>query len=220
MLEQELWAREGLYSLLRALFSYPLSDEALRAVESLTVMPDSPLAPGLERMQARLQEQSDREALIELLNVEMTRLLEGPGQVPAPPFASFYLHGGQLMGPPALAARQFYLEWQAIPETNGEIPADHIALEMGFLAYLARRARQAITSGERSRALQASRDFLQHHVWTWLPSFCQALKEATADPFFTGLAEFAQEAVRLDLEWLEGIMAEEDNPLQPPEVLG
>ncbi len=218
MIEQELRAREGLYSLLRALFSYPLTDEALKAVEGLTIMPGSPLAPGLERMRARLQEPADRQALVETLNVEMTRLLEGPGRVPAPPFASFYLHGGQLLGPPALAARQFYLAWQAVPETDWQMPADHVALELGFLAYLARRARQAPSPEERARALRASRDFLQRHVWTWLPSFCQALREASTDPFFTGLAEFAQEGVQLDLQWLEEILAEEDQPLQRSEV--
>ncbi|GBD08129.1 Chaperone protein TorD [Candidatus Thermoflexus japonica] len=208
-MEEELRAREGLYSLLRALFSYPLTYEVVDAIKSLTVMPDSPLASGLEQMQSRLQEPVDRGALIEALNVEMTRLMEGPGRVPAPPFASFYLHGGQLMGPAATAARQLYLKWQAIPETGWQIPADHIAIELGFLAYLARHACEATAPEERIRALQASLDFLRHHVWNWLPGFCQALKEASTDPFFTGLAEFTQEAVRLDLQWLEELLVEE-----------
>ncbi len=209
MMEEELRTREGLYSLLRALFSYPLTDEVIDAIRSLAVMPDSPLASGLGQMQSRLQEPMDRRALMETLNVEMTRLMEGPGRVPAPPFASFYLHGGQLMGPAATAARQLYLEWHAIPETGWQIPADHIAIELGFLAHLARRAHQATAPEERARALRASLDFLRHHVWTWLPDFCQALREASADPFFTGLAEFTQEAVRLDLQWLEELLAEE-----------
>ncbi|WP_376791387.1 molecular chaperone [Thermoflexus sp.] len=212
-MERELQAREGLYSLLRALFSYPLTEPVLDAVASLAVGPGSPLASGLERMQARLQEHPDRTALLEDLNIEMTRLMEGPGRVPAPPYASFYLCGGQLMGPPAIAARQIYLTWQAIPEADWRLPADHIALELGFLAHLARRARQAADPEERARALQASRDFLQQHVWSWVPHFCQALREASADPFFRGLAELTQEAVGLDLQWLEGLLTEDSDRL-------
>ncbi|HXF70549.1 MAG TPA: molecular chaperone TorD family protein [Thermoflexus sp.] len=212
-MEQELQAREGLYSLLRALFSYPLTEPVLDAVASLAIAPGSPLASGLERMQARLRERPDRSALLEDLNIEMTRLMEGPGHVPAPPYASFYLCGGQLMGPPAIAARQIYLTWQAAPEAGWHLPADHIALELGFLAYLARRARQAPDPEERARALQASRDFLQQHVWSWVPRFCQALMEASTDPFFRGLAELTQEAVRLDLQWLEELLTQDTDRL-------
>jgi len=47
--------RAGLYGLLRALYTYPLTESVLEAVASLSSMPESPLAAGLGKMQARLQ---------------------------------------------------------------------------------------------------------------------------------------------------------------------
>jgi TorA maturation chaperone TorD len=219
-MERELKEREGLYSLLRALFSYPLTETVLGAVASLALEPGSPMAPGLRQLQQRIREAVDGRALVEALNVEMSRLMEGPGRVPAPPFASFYLHGERLMGPAAAAARRFYLQWSAMPDTEWRIPPDHIALELGFLAYLARRAAEATHDAERWRILQASREFLRRHVLPWLPRFCEALASSTTDPFFIGLAAFTHEAVRLDLEWLDAVLAEHSDSLPSDERTG
>ncbi len=203
---QRLQERVGLYSLLRALYSYPLREPVLEAVVSLEIAPASPLAPGLSRMQTRLQGHGFRPAALEVLNTEMTRLLEGPGLTPAPPYASYYLHDGRLMGPAAVAVRRVYLDWQAVPASDVHLPDDHIALELGFLAYLAARA--AGGSAETEKVLQASHDFIQQHLLPWLPRFCAALGGASADPFFTGLADFTRAAVEADLEWLMTVLAE------------
>ena len=124
------------------------------------------------------------------------------------------------MGPAAVAARRFYLQWSAMPETEWRIPPDHIALELGFLAYLARRAAEATHDAERWRILQASREFLRRHVLPWLPRFCEALASSTTDPFFIGLAAFTHEAVRLDLEWLDAVLAEHSDSLPSDERTG
>ena len=111
--------RLGLYRLLTALYRYPVRLETLMALASLDAEKADPLARSLRDLQQTLPPLDA--SVLEHLNIEMTRLLEGPGLTPAPPYASYYLNGKQLMGPAALAARRAYLEWQAVPQ-QGSIP--------------------------------------------------------------------------------------------------
>ena len=202
---QRMQERVGLYSLLRILYTYPLQEAVLDAVAHLELPNASPLHPGLHEMQARLRADGARAVALDALNTEMTRLLEGPGLTPAPPYASYYLHRGQLMGPSAIAARHAYLEWQAVPAGPTHLPEDHVALELGFLAYLAELSvREGAVA---QRALYASRTFLRQQLLPWLPRFCAALLSAATDPFFRGLARFTLAAVEADLAWLDEALA-------------
>jgi TorA maturation chaperone TorD len=191
-LESQLY----LYRLLSALYRYPLTGEKLAALAAVNLADDSPLAQALGELQATVDGADD--AALERLNVEMTRLLEGPGVTPAVPYASYYLNGKQLMGPAAQAARRAYLEWGVEPEQGG-IPPDHIALELGFLSFL---AEQALEEDRREDALRASLAFLREHVEPWLPSFCAALETSANEPFFRALAAFTRQAVEQLIELL------------------
>lgn len=215
---QLLAERVGLYSLLRALYTYPLQVLLLNQVMALALPPESPLAEGLAQMQAGLNPTSSHSnghgskgqvngsmaGRAAALNVEMTRLLEGPGRTPAPPYASFYLHEGRLMGTSAETARRQYLTWQALPEGEFRLPDDHLALELGFLAHLGQIA--LVDEANGTAALQASFDFLRQQVMPWLPRFCGALAQAANEPFFAGLARFTLTAVQADLDWLATIL--------------
>lgn len=195
--------RVGLYSLLRALYTYPLTETVLNAVSQLQVEPESPLAAGLLQMQTALHANGQPAATLDKLNIEMTRLLEGPGITPAPPYASYYLNNRQLMGPSAVAARHVYLQWQAVPAGDTRLPDDYLALELGFMAHLAQRA----VEGDET-ALAAGRDFLRRHLLPWLPRFCGALAKSSRISFFTGLAHLTHAAVQADLAWLDEILSE------------
>lgn len=204
--EQLLPERAGLYSLLHALYTYPLTEAVLVAVSGLAVAPNSPLYAGLRQMQTSLRANGQPAATVDRLNIEMTGLLEGPGLTPAPPYASYYLHNGQLMGPAAAAVRQVYLNWRLVPEGAARLPDDHLALELGFVAHLARLA--ANGEVETAAALTASRDFLRRHLWPWLPQFCAALASAGNKPFFVGLAHFTQATVQADMDRLNTVLDE------------
>lgn len=195
MTDRILTERVGLYSLLRALYTYPLTETLLVDVAGLTLPPDSSLCEALEKMQTSVD--------VAALNLEMTRLFEGPGRTPAPPYASYYLHGKQLMGPAAITARNTYLSWQAWPETDETVPADHLALELGFMAYLAELA--CTSKHDRLGALGASYQFLKEQIMPWLPRFSQAVLKATDVSFFTGLIAFTQAAMQSDLHWLASL---------------
>lgn len=177
-----------IYRLLSALYRYPLTAEKLSAVGQLVGQLDE---LSMAQPVGQLSELSN----LDRLNIEMTRLLEGPGVTPAVPYASYYLHSKQLMGPSAQAARRFYLEWGVEPE-QGSIPPDHIALELGFLSFL---AEQALEEDRREDALRASLVFIREHLQPWLASFCAALETAAREPFFRALAAFTRQFISADV---------------------
>lgn len=204
-----LTARAGLYSLLRALYTYPLTNAVLDAVARLSIDSDSPLLPGLQQMQARLRGNGGPGTTAEQLNVAMTSLMEGPGATAAPPYASYYLHEGQLMGPAAQLARQTYLARQVLPDTKTRLPDDHIAWELGFLAHLANLACAAPDPAAQESTLAASSAFIREQLLSWLPLFCSSLAAGSDEPFFHGLAHFTLAAVTADANWLEQVHYEQ-----------
>jgi TorA maturation chaperone TorD len=192
-----LEARLLFYRLLSGLYRYPLSGEKLTALANVSMQSNSPLAQTLQGLQETLSGSDD--AFIERLNVEMTRLLEGPGITPAVPFASYYLNGKQLMGPAAQAVRRKYLEWGVEPK-EGSIPPDHIALELGFLSFL---AEQSLSEERREEALRSSFAFLSENLKPWLGLFCTASENAAQEPFFSMLAVLTRQFVAEDEAWLQ-----------------
>ncbi len=207
-----LWRRVGMYSLLRRLYTYPLDEESLTAVMSLSPdeiavdssMSDERLASNLSTMQQWLTSQESGKR-IESLNIEMTRLLEGPGRPVTPPYASYYLNGGQLMGPPAYEALATYQKWGVTPAGSlSTVPADHVALELGFLAHLAR-----IMMTETAFFVEAATDsdrFIRCNLLPWWPRFYKDLCNGTDVSFFIGLAGFTGAAIEMDAACLRTLL--------------
>lgn len=207
-----LQGRVAMYELLAQLYVYPLENAALDAIMVLG-MESGPasFADALGVMQARIGAASDRPSFLEALNVEATRLFEGPGQPAAPAYASFYLNQGQLMGPSALAARRAYLAWNAKPREDGRVPPDHLAIELGFMAWLS-RATISAAPGHAREALTASAEFLDRHLLTWATYFDASVVAATQHPFFVGLANLTRAFLESDRQWLEDILEFQGQP--------
>lgn len=187
--ELRVWA--GLWGLLSEAYTYPLSREELTLLSGL-VSEDESLGRALAALRNALVDVTDWDRLAEDLNVEYTRLFEGPGHVPAPPYASFYLNGGLLMGPETVAVRRAYLDWNVAPVQMGRVPDDHIALELAFMSHLCEEARAALIQGDDARSqslLEAQGRFLRDHLLTWLPRFCAAVASAEPHRFFAELAK-------------------------------
>lgn len=208
---ESLERRALLYGLLARLHTYPVDEQFLDAMAALRL--EEPL-PGLEEALGQMREAAAAFRTptgIETLNVEATRLFEGPGGPAAPPYASFYLHG-RLMGPAALSAHQFYLAHRALPDADVMVPPDQLALELGFMAHLAARSEQAAAAGspgESWESLRASREFLEGHLLIWIPRFAEDVVRAADSAFFAGIARFTLAALEWDGLWLEALEAEQ-----------
>jgi TorA maturation chaperone TorD len=206
-------ARAALYALLSRLFTYPLDAAVLHQVLALQVEgeehvpPDVP-SPGqaLGAMKRAIGENADPAALVDELNLEATRLFEGPGKPAAPPFGSYYRNGGQLMGPEAIAVRKAYLAERLMPQ-DSHVPHDHLLLELGFMAALARLA----FDKKVEEPLLASRRFLAEHMLSWLPYWRRNLEAAEPHPFYAGLGDFTLAVLEQDLEWLDHVLGIEES---------
>jgi TorA maturation chaperone TorD len=158
----------------------PIADET---VDSLTIFDDEP------------------EPALRALEMEYNRLFVGPGRPQTPPYESFYRDKwGLVMGPSARDVERRYAEaGLALAADHRDLP-DHVATELGFMAYLATQGVQA-QDEERQLWLEREHLFLRDHLSEWLPVFCRRVEEASQHPFYTALAELTETFVSLDMEW-------------------
>jgi TorA maturation chaperone TorD len=202
-LRQLMQTRANVYGRLQYLYSYPLSKAKLEPLLQVWtrkggVESDEDLSL-LEHIVSEAN--NDWDSFVEGLNVEYTRLFIGPGRAPAPPYASFYLEGGQLMGEEVIKVRRMYLGWKMVPLQLGRVPDDHIALEFAFLGHLSTEGYLALVQNDETRfveSLRSSEQFLREHVLTWVPAFCKRIAAATHHQFFRWLADATQHIVESD----------------------
>jgi len=145
------------------------------------------------------------------LEVEYARLFVGPGRPIAYPYESVHREG-RVMGDCALAVRSLYSEEGLIPEAN--LLPDHVAVELEFMAHLAKKEAEAWGEGERDDAEKCLRQqemFLGDHLGRWLPDLCQGVLASQAHPFYADLAHQAWDHVARDVarirRWREGAVA-------------
>ncbi len=70
--------------------------------------------------------------------------------------------------------------------------ADHIGLELIFMAHICRKTAEALQTHQDDRSerlLAKQKEFGQHHVLTWADDFCAELKTKAGTPFFQAVAE-------------------------------
>ena len=205
-----LQSRSIVYRILQALYDRPLSREKLETVLDLKGG-QGHLKEELGRLKDLLASITDWDGFTENLDLEYTRLFEGPGVIPAPPYASFYLNGGRLMGPETIAVRRKYVVWGIAGVNMGKVPDDHIALELAFMGYLSDEAGEALVNKDETRyaaLMEAQIDFLGRHVLTWMPKFFSEMLCAQPDEFFIRLSEFTQAFLEEDVDLLAGIVTE------------
>jgi DMSO reductase family type II enzyme chaperone len=147
--------------------------------------------------------QDQTEGALRALEIAYNRLFVGPGRPEAPPYESFYRdRWGVLMGPSARDVERCYAEaGLALLPDRRDLP-DHVATELGFMAYLAAQEAGA-DDDERETWLERQRLFLQDHLSVWLPLLCRRVKEASRHAFYTALAELSETFVRLDMQGFE-----------------
>jgi len=119
--------------------------------------------------------QSEKDAnLSDTLQIEYTRLfINAAPKIIAPPYASFYIDGDQnLQGKTTQKTRDYYRQY-GCDITNPHEPADHIRLELEFLASLCR-----------DYELDAEEIFLNTLFRPWFNQFYHRIIEDQGHPFY------------------------------------
>ncbi len=210
-------SRKVLYSVLQAQYSYPLSRMKVEPFFKLQ-SENSRLEKELSSLRGVLAKVVDWDEFVERLNIEYTRLFEGPGHAPAPPYASFYMNDGRLMGQETLAVRRQYVQRGVASVHMGRIPDDHIALELAFMGFLSGEASDSLAGEEEERwksLIEAQKSFLHDHLLAWVSRFCSDIRSATQEEFFTSLSKFTQAYLESDIELLGEMAASGSVPACP-----
>lgn len=142
-----------------------------------------------------------REAGYEELRIDYTRLFLGPFGIPAKPYGSVYLDGGNVvMGDSTMAVLALYREGGFhVAEAFTEMP-DHVAVELEFLYLLnARLAEDHVESVERERLAGLGRSLLGEHLGRWVVPFTEAVKRGACTDFYRKLSDLTRHVVLDDL---------------------
>jgi len=200
--EQDL-ARLAIYQALIKGLAYPSEEfmaqawlAALAKVLKIVGLAAGELAAALQALNGDLQ----------ALQVEHTRLfINGVPHVLAPPYASVYKDGGQLMGQPAEHALRAYREAGLMVSATAHALPDHLAVELEFMVHLGRETLDADGLGDAAQLelmRQRSTRFLDECLLPWVALWRQRVEESARLAFYPALARIVEAWLKTDAQYL------------------
>ena len=210
-------ARGSLYQLLAAVYASPPDIAFLELLKGWTdsLVSADGISYGLpEQLRGNIlslsrffNESSSLTKLAEMLAIDYTMLIRGVKQEysPPPPYESVYQEDdGRVFGLITTEIKEKYLCFglDTANELHGE-PPDHLSFELEFMRILCAREAEAWGKGDEASAVNLVREqrgFLEEHLLTWLPRFCQKVREFDRNGFYDGFAELTEGWVRFDDE--------------------
>ncbi len=147
--------------------------------------------------------------LIEILGLEFTRLFIGPdSHISAHEsiFAEMDNGTSALWGETTVAVKNF-IETTGLdynPEFTG-VP-DHVSVELEFMQKLTAWEVDKWQQHDRENAqfcMKVQRMFLQRHLLTWLPQFCDVIMEQADIGFYSGMAELTKNYLEFEQQNIE-----------------
>lgn len=146
---------------------------------------------------------------IQALLIEYSKLYVGPSQLVAPPYGSYYLDGGQVMGDSTMEVKAYYRRAGFKVMDQIKEPPDHVAIVMNFLAQLAEKEHQLIESGAHERAkqiLQMAAEFYLRYPAQWLEEFAENTRKGTHHRFYALGAEILIGFNQQESRYYQGVL--------------
>ncbi|MEF2507011.1 molecular chaperone TorD [Vibrio mimicus] len=119
------------------------------------------------------------------------------------PYASVYTDRGLLNGKPAQQMRELLAAHEVKVDQNLNEPADHLAIQLDFLAHLVISTNQLEQNSEVNAALQVQSDFISQHLLTWLPVFVERCTQFDTFGLYAAVARLALAFVKQDQGFLD-----------------
>ena len=142
-----------------------------------------------------------RDAGLDALMLDYTRLFLGPFGILAKPYGSIYLEGENIvMGETTMAAMALYGEGRfQVNEDFREVP-DHMAVELEFLYLLNFSISESTQESERARLGDLKKAFLTAHLGQWVVPFAKNMRDGAHTDFYKNLADATQRTVLDDMQ--------------------
>lgn len=150
---------------------------------------------------AELRECIPPDVELESLKIDCTQLFIGPFKLLAPPYGSFYLEDGKLMGESTVDVRGWY-EKEGLDIVIKDAP-DHVAMELEFMYYLITKQIQAAKDGNLQDVQicqEKQKTFLSTHLSRWLPGLVKNIQENAQTNFYRKLSTLTDIFVRKDFD--------------------
>lgn len=124
------------------------------------------------------------------------------------PYASVYTDKGLLNGKPAQQMRELLAAHEVKVDQNLNEPADHLAIQLDFLAHLVISTNQFEQNSEVNAALQVQSDFISQHLLTWLPVFVERCTQFDTFGLYAAVARLTLAFVQQDQDFLDELKAD------------
>jgi TorA maturation chaperone TorD len=150
--------------------------------------------------------------LLENLAVDYAYLFIGPGKHISPHESVHHqkegVQSGQLWGELTAEVKRIIessgLEYKS--EFTG-MP-DHISVELEFMQHVVQREMQAWKADDDEAArlcLKNEKEFVDEHLFCWIPEFCEKVIEAAESPFYREMARLTRSFIEFEKKELKKI---------------
>lgn len=92
-----------------------------------------------------------------------------------------------------------------------EVPEDHIALELEFMAHLCKKAIDAIEAknwAQVASSLKEQEDFLTQHLGNWTPEFCKDILKYSATDFYKAVSKLTNGFLHMDRSIIANLLGD------------
>lgn len=215
--------RHYLYELLQHIFGHEPSYELIEiaasehAKEALQLLlddnDDDPKLGDFLTVLAGLKQaiSTDADGTLDKLKGEYTYLMLGPNKLPAPPWESVYLSEERtIFQESTLRVRQAYLNYQFLPANYPHEADDHIALELDFMAHLAKLAQERFEEEnieEVKGLLSDQKAFLEGHLLVWIGDFAEQIQLSKTHLFYPQMAVLTAQVLKKDTAALDELIS-------------
>lgn len=148
---------------------------------------------------------------LDKLKNEYTCLMIGPNKLPAPPWESVYVTKERtIFQESTLKVRRAYLKYQFLPANYPHEADDHLALELDFMAHLAKLTLDLFEEeniAEVKKVLSDQKAFLEEHLLLWIGDFAQQIQSSKTHHLYPPTASLTVQILKIDAAAIEEIIS-------------
>lgn len=167
------------------IFNYPTLENMATHREEIQKLLAWAIDEGLPNSDTWIELLESEDFDLEQLEVDFTALfINGFPLTKAHPFAGWYTGEAIVFGPSDSKLRQFYSRYGVNLDQDQDVPADHIMVELEFLAIMAEKYEQ---TGEKLYYL-ALQEMMTGYLENWVFKFLDEMEIHAQSPYYRGLA--------------------------------